>query len=86
MALARRPATAQAVVRALRLLFAQLKLLKLDSANARLHMLAATMSPSSATECGPTANGLFSSRIKRVLPCCSYSLLVELDVVTVSRV
>ena len=46
-----RAATARVIVRALRLLFAQLKLLKLDAANARLRMLSATLGEGVAAEC-----------------------------------
>ena len=42
------------LARALRLLFAQLKFLKLDAANAHLRMLARTMGRDQATECAPT--------------------------------
>ena len=54
LALVHRAGTAQAVARALRLLFAQLKLLKLDAANARLRMLAATMSALDITQYDPS--------------------------------
>ncbi len=40
-----------ALARALRLLFAQMKFLKLDAANAHLHMLARTMGRDKAVEC-----------------------------------
>lgn len=46
-----RAATARVLAYAVRLLFAQLKLLKLDAANARLRMLSATIGEGVAAEC-----------------------------------
>ena len=56
------------MVRALRLLFAQLKLLKLDAANARLRMLAATLGYGVAAECASSLSAA-PSRIDTARAC-----------------
>ena len=64
------------LARALRLLFAQLKFLKLDAANAHLRMLARTMGREQAVECAPSHTATHS------LHHCAGQTLPGCDVVT----